>query len=106
MVRNDKGMWTVTTPGSLTVNRSFAKLNAQCEKEGFAPGGLVLQSATKDLALVYMLVGGVIGTIVDVATGAAYVYPSSMTVEMGEPAFSLVSNPVKFDQSGGAAPLP
>jgi hypothetical protein len=83
IIANDKGSATVITPASLSVNRSSATLSAKCEKEGFAPGSLVLQSATKALAFLYMLVGGIIGTMVDVTTGAVYEYPSSITIEMG-----------------------
>lgn len=81
---NDKGKWLVTTPGSVTVSRSARELSARCDKQGLAPGIGAVKSAMKALNVVYMLVGGIAGSIIDSATGAAYHYPASMTVQMGD----------------------
>lgn len=100
---NDRGSWRVVTPGSVIVNRSLADLSADCEKEGFAAGTLVVESAHKALALVYMVVGGVVGTIVDAVTGAAYDYPASVTVGLGGGGFSVVNNSAEIGKSQGTA---
>jgi hypothetical protein len=81
---NDKGTWFVTTPGSVTVNRSFSDIAIKCEKEGVEPGLLTAKSSTKGMAFGNILFGGIIGAGVDMSTGAAYDYPTLLSVEMGE----------------------
>ncbi len=81
---NNKGTWFVTTPGTVTVHRSYDPLNVKCEKDGLQPGMLTVQSSTKGMAYGNILLGGVIGAGVDVGTGAAYDYPALITVLMGE----------------------
>jgi hypothetical protein len=83
-LQNDKGTWFVTTPGSATVRRSFSELNVRCEKPDLPPVSLIVQSSTKAMAFGNVVFGGVIGAGVDVATGAAYDYPSLITVQMGQ----------------------
>jgi hypothetical protein len=81
---NDKGTWFVTTPGSVTVRRSYSDMNVRCEKDPLPPGQLIVKSGTKAMAFGNAIFGGLIGAGVDVATGAAYDYPSLITVLMGE----------------------
>lgn len=81
---NDKGAWFVTTPGSVTVHRAYGDLNVHCEKKDLPPGTAVVKSSTKGMAFGNILFGGVIGAAVDAGTGAAYDYPSLITVEMGK----------------------
>jgi len=81
---NNKGTWFVTSPGSVTVNRSFEDLLVNCEKENQEPGLAAVKSSTKAMAFGNIIFGGVIGAGVDVATGAAYDYPTMITVLMGE----------------------
>ena len=81
---NDEGTWYVTTPGSATVSRSGEALVVTCEKEGFEPGIATVESSTKAMAFGNILLGGVVGAAVDASTGAAFDYPASITVLMGE----------------------
>lgn len=81
---NDKGTWFVTTPGSVTVHRSFADLSVQCDKEGVQPGITSIKSSTKGMAFGNLLFGGVIGAGVDIANGSAYDYPALIQIEMAE----------------------
>lgn len=81
---NNKGTWFVTSPGSVTVSRSFEDLLINCEKENQLPGLASVKSSTKAMAFGNILFGGVIGAGVDVATGAAYDYPTMITVTMGQ----------------------
>lgn len=90
---NDKGTWFVTTPGSVTVNRSFGDMAVRCEKPGMEPGLLTAKSSTKAMAFGNILFGGAIGAGVDMATGAAYDYPSLFTVEMPETAAFAPAEP-------------
>lgn len=94
-----KGAWFVTTPGSVTVNRSYNDLTIRCEKDGVEPGLLTAKSSTKGMAFGNILFGGVIGAGVDMSTGAAYDYPTTFTVEMGEtnPLKPLTPDPQRAD---------
>ncbi len=83
-LENDKGTWFVTTPGSVTVRRSYSDMNVRCDKDDLPPGLLTVKSGTKAMAFGNAIFGGLIGAGVDVATGAAYDYPSLITVLMGE----------------------
>lgn len=81
---NNKGTWFVTSPGSVSVRRSYDDLLINCEKENQEPGLASVKSSTKAMAFGNILFGGVIGAGVDVATGAAYDYPTMITVLMGD----------------------
>ena len=79
---NDKGEWAVTTPGSVTVHRAYGPLSIVCTKEGFPSGTTTANSSTKGMAFGNILFGGIIGAGVDMGTGAAYDYPTSIMVPM------------------------
>lgn len=81
---NNKGTWFVTSPGSVTVSRSFEDLLINCEKDSQEPGLASVKSSTKAMAFGNIIFGGVIGAGIDIATGAAYDYPTMITVLMGE----------------------
>lgn len=81
---NNKGTWFVSTPGTVSVHRSYDPLTVKCEKDGLEPGILTVKSSTKGMAFGNILFGGVIGAGVDMGTGAAYDYPALITVLMGE----------------------
>jgi len=97
-LNNDKGTWFVTTPGSITVQRSYADLNVHCEKEQFEPGIAVVRSFTKGMAFGNIIFGGFIGAAVDMGSGAAYDYPSLITIEMGR---SLTIAPEVASEAAG-----
>lgn len=79
---NDKGTWFVaSTPGSVTVNRAYGDMTVACEK-GDAKTVAQFKSATKGMAFGNIILGGVIGAGVDVATGAAYDYPPVLSVDL------------------------
>lgn len=81
---NPKGTFFVTTPGTVTVQRSYDDLSVKCEKDGMQPGVLAVKSSTKPMAFGNIIFGGVIGAAVDVGSGAAYDYPTLISVIMGE----------------------
>ncbi len=81
-LNNDKGTWYVTTPGSVTVARSYGDLHLRCEKAPYAPGLTTVKSTTKAMAFGNILFGGIVGAAVDAGSGAAYDYPSLITVEL------------------------
>lgn len=77
---NSKGNWHVVTPGTTTVQRSYSDLQIDCRKAGLPPVVTAVKSSTKAMAFGNILLGGVIGAGVDIANGAAYDYPSPITV--------------------------
>jgi len=80
---NNKGTWYVTTPGTTTVHRSYGDLGVRCEKKSESPGIATVKSHTKGMAYGNILFGGLIGAGVDMKTGAAYDYPTLITILMG-----------------------
>lgn len=83
-LENDKGVFYVTTPGTVTIRRAYGDMNVKCEKAGMEPGLAVVKSSTKGMAFGNIIFGGVIGAGVDVASGAAYDYPTLFQVMMGQ----------------------
>jgi len=78
---NDKGQWFATTPGSVTVRRSYAALAVDCKSDA-ALGKAKVKSVTKPMVLGNILFGGLIGVGVDVASGAAYDYPEVISIPL------------------------
>ncbi len=83
-LENDKGVYYVTTPGTVTVHRAYGDMNVKCEKAEMPAGMAVVKSATKGMMAGNILFGGFIGAGVDAASGAAYDYPTLFQVMMGE----------------------
>lgn len=83
-LENDKGVYYVTTPGTVTVHRAYGDMNVKCEKTGFDPGLATIKSSTKGMMAGNIVFGGFIGAGVDAASGAAYDYPALFQVMMGQ----------------------
>lgn len=82
-LENEKGVYYVTTPGTVTVHRAYGDMNVKCEKAGFTPALATFKSSTKGMLAGNILFGGVIGAGVDAASGAAYDYPALLQIMMG-----------------------
>lgn len=80
---NEKGSWLVKTPGALTVNKSGGPLSITCECQDGWAGVQSVQSTTNGAVFGNLLVGGLIGTAVDMSSGAAYQYPATVVVPVG-----------------------
>ena len=82
-LRNDKGSWTVQSPGFVPVHRSAEDLLVECRKEGYADG--VLRAVSRAAAGMFgnIIFGGVIGAAIDHSKGTGYNYPSRLPVRMG-----------------------
>ena len=83
-LENDKGVYYVTTPGTVTVRRAYGDMSVRCEKPGMEAGIASIKSSTKGMAFGNVVFGGVIGAGVDIASGAAYDYPNLFQVMMGQ----------------------
>ncbi len=77
---NDAGKWFVTTPGSVTVNKSTGDLAVDCVKDVTLVGHETVVSKSNGAVWGNILLGGAIGYIVDRNTGAGFDYPNTITV--------------------------
>lgn len=76
---NDAGKWFVTTPGSVTVQKSTAEMVVDCAKDELK-GRETLVSKSNGGVWGNILAGGPIGYVIDRNTGAGFDYPNSITV--------------------------
>ena len=81
---NDKGTWFAKTPGSVVVQKSGQDMVIRCEKDGIPAGSTTVASSANAGAWGNILFGGIIGYAVDAGTGAAFDYPTSLSVQMGQ----------------------
>lgn len=110
VISNDMGKWFVTTPGRIIIRKSEAPLAVDCKKPGAAP---VVASEAIDSKVNGSLWGNVIltmgvGYIVDRNTGAAFDYPSTLTIVMQDPARKAQAQPNQpaNPAASAAAPAP
>lgn len=82
--KNERGEWTTTTPGSVSVHRSGNNLLLNCEKEGDQAGRGTVISRVNGGMFGNIIFGGGIGAIIDHNKGTAYTYPSWVRVVMGD----------------------
>lgn len=80
---NDKGRWSVTTPGSTTIVKSNEDLQVACSMVGQEVGRATIGAAAKDIVGGNMLLGGIVGAMIDHKSGAAYEYQPTIQVVMG-----------------------
>ena len=82
---DNKGTWFLVKPGSTAVHRSFGELSFKCDSEPDVPSLLAVKSSIKALVAGNILFGGVNGSGIDAATGAADDDPPLITVAMNSP---------------------
>jgi len=82
-IKNTRGLWFVTTPGTTQIRSSNETLSIVCNKKGLESGRAIVESETKGAMYGNLILGGVIGGAVDHSTGAAYEYPKTVRVRMG-----------------------
>lgn len=105
-LRNDKGVWYVTSPGSVAIHRSYGELAVSCTHAGLPDGLAAVKSSTTGAVFGNILVGGVIGAGIDVATGAAYSYPNVIPIEMGRTNLIDSATPARADAQPGRPTTP
>lgn len=82
-ITNGKGSWTVTTPGSTSLNKAYGDATVNCEKQGETPANAVVQSQTKAYTFGNVILGGVVGIGVDAMSGATWAYPDLWKIVIG-----------------------
>jgi uncharacterized protein YceK len=76
---NDTGKWFVTTPGTVTVQKSTGDMTVECLKDELRGRETVISKSNGGV-WGNILAGGPIGYVVDRNTGAGFDYPNSITV--------------------------
>jgi hypothetical protein len=84
---NEKGNWELAqAPGAAMVSRAHGELTVACTTPEGSTGTVALPSGVAAAAFGnILLVGSVVWAAVDVASGAAFAYPDSVTVVMVAP---------------------
>ncbi|BAN26869.1 putative uncharacterized protein [Caballeronia insecticola] len=85
VLRNTRGMWTVVSPGTTKVRRADDALRVRCEAPGYAPRGTQVESGVNGMVFGNILIGGLVGYLIDRSSGAAFQYPEQIAIDMGEP---------------------
>lgn len=104
---NDKGAWTLKSPGEIQVRRSNNAITVNCEKSPLPAGHASVPSITRDAMFGNILFGGLIGVAIDHSSGAAYEYSTHVSVVMGAfttvtaaPPMTNVRSRMKHDKPG------
>jgi hypothetical protein len=82
--KNERGEWTTTSTGTVSVHRSGQNLVVTCIKEGEEAGHGTAISRANGGMFGNILFGGGIGAIIDHNKGTAYSYPDWIRVIFGE----------------------
>jgi hypothetical protein len=75
------------TPGSLMVSKSHTNIDVSCAKEGFLDAAGTVGSKFQAMTFGNILFGGLIGVVVDAASGATAEYDPSVTIVLVPAAF-------------------
>jgi hypothetical protein len=68
------------TPGTAFISKSRHDLAINCTLPGYYPGAAVLESSFQDMTYGNLIIGGLIGVLVDTSSGAIKQYPRSVIV--------------------------
>jgi len=81
---NDKGVWRIKSPGDTSIVRSNKPMEIKCEKAPLPQGVVSVESGTRSAMFGNIIIGGVVGAVIDHSSGAAYEYPEIVKVVMGQ----------------------
>ena len=70
------------TPGTAQVTKSSRDITVNCTRPGHTDGGTTLGAQFQAMTLGNVLVGGLVGVIVDASSGATSTYPSTITLSL------------------------
>ena len=83
MMREDHVVGVVNpTPGSVAVSKDKDTIAVSCEKDEYLTADEELDAEFQGATLGNVLLGGVIGVVVDASSGAANKYPDSITIAL------------------------
>jgi len=98
------------TPASIRINKSRRDLSVTCGKEGYVSSTIAVEAGFTGTTFANILLGGVVGVVVDAASGANSRYPADIRVDLAEmprPAAAPMQGqvPAGMPQLTEAAPL-
>ncbi|MBF0137521.1 MAG: hypothetical protein H7833_12420 [Magnetococcus sp. DMHC-1] len=77
------GKWYISgTPGTVTVQKGDGPMDVTCRKEGYTTGHLTVEEVLAEATIGNIFLGGGVGILVDMASGAAQQYPGEIVVWM------------------------
>ena len=79
---NGKGRYVVNSPGMLVIGQSCDDLNYICRKKGYNEIKGIIAFNHKRSTAGNLVLGGGIGYLVDIGTGAACKYPETISLPM------------------------
>jgi len=83
-LQNDRGAFNVETPNTVFVRKSAGDMVVTCSAPGQAQADGKLISRTGGAVFGNIILGGVIGAVVDTASGVAYNYPEWIQLVFGK----------------------
>jgi hypothetical protein len=79
------------TPGSVPVEKAQGTIAIGCRKQGYLEAAGDLASEFQAMTFGNILFGGIVGIVVDAASGAMHEYPAKVTITLIPDAFATVS---------------
>ena len=81
------------TPGSVQVSKSKDDVSVACQRQGFQTATVSRSPSFGGATFGNIIAGGVVGVVVDAASGANYTYPSEIHVSLApvQPAPAMVA---------------
>src|SRR5262249_5694599 len=81
---NERGKWTLTSPGTVVVKKSASVLSIRCSKPGWKDGTAYASGKISTAGMVGMMLPyvGLLNAAVDGSTGAGQEYPRSYIISM------------------------
>jgi uncharacterized protein YceK len=83
-VSNERGSWSLTSPGTVVIKKSASVLQIKCRKPGYLEAKQYASAKMSNTALVGTMIPyvGILDAAVDGSSGAAQSYPSTFTLVM------------------------
>jgi hypothetical protein len=92
------------TPGKVEVGRDKGALVVACTKAEMAPASQTVDAKFNGATFGNILLGGVVGAVVDASTGANYSYPEQISVDFAAAAGGPVTASAPTAPTAAAAP--
>ena len=70
------------TPGSLRIDKSKNELSVTCSKDGFDTATVTRSPSFSGATFGNIIAGGLVGVVVDAASGANYAYPDTIELAL------------------------
>ena len=100
LTREGQALSAVTTPAPVTVKRNAATIHVVCKKAGYEDGRVIMNSRFETASAGNVILGGIIGAMVDASSGANTRYESYVMVRLsplvgGQPPLVQTAPPAK-----------